>query len=221
MAGENDLIENQRAERSERALDADVHAGHSSEPGLGGHCRAMGGARRRREPRSRVPRLRRSQCSRSGGGAEHARPPRRNPRWDGLGQGPCSVRAPIGGVCLIMRFAPRTGGYVEEERTVHDGGALWHAAQRAVQDAVNKARQGPSPEAPPLGGQFPPPRPAAGMPSDLGATIPMDNQLAFRDAAKTISSAPPPADDSPTTVRATAVGAPPPRPPSRRRRSRR
>ncbi|MGO8992734.1 MAG: hypothetical protein ACLQVI_05365 [Polyangiaceae bacterium] len=124
---------------------------------------------------------------------------------------PCELR--FGGVCLIMRFAPRTGGYVEEERTVHDGGALWHAAQRAVQDAVDKARQGPSPEAPPLGGQFPPPRPAAGMPSDLGATIPMDNQLAFRDAAKTISSAPPPADDSPTTVRATAVGAPPAPPP--------
>lgn len=145
---------------------------------------------------------------------------------------PCELR--FGGACLILRYAPRTAAHVEEERTVHDGGALWQAAQRAVQDAAEKARQRPGGESPPLGGEFPSPRPAAGAPSDfgatvpldmqspvreaakplLGATVPMDAQGAFREAlARATSSAPPPmTDDSPTTVRAPPAASPLPPP---------
>ena len=145
---------------------------------------------------------------------------------------PCELR--FGGACLIMRYAPRTAAHVEEERTVHDGGALWQAAQKVVQDAVNKARQAPGAESPALGAQFPSPRPAAGAPSALGATVPldtqspvrevgkpnfgatvpMDTQGAYREAvAKATSSAPPPMNDaSPATVRAPLAASPLPPP---------
>ena len=121
---------------------------------------------------------------------------------------PCELR--FGGACVIMRYAPRPG-YAEEERTVHDGGALWQAAQQAVKDAIERAKQGPPAESPPLGAQFPPARPAAGEPANLGATVPMGDQHAFREAiARVTSSAPPPpaGEESPATVRAPLLGSP-------------
>jgi hypothetical protein len=143
---------------------------------------------------------------------------------------PCELR--FGGACVIMRYAPSTVAHVEEERTVHDGGALWQAAQRAAQDAMEKARQAAGAQSPQLGAQFAAPRPAAGAPlmfgstvpldvqspvheppkPNFGATVPMDNQAAFREAvAKATSSAPPPMnDDAATTVRAPPGASPPP-----------
>jgi hypothetical protein len=131
---------------------------------------------------------------------------------------PCELR--FGGACVIMRYAARAA-YPEEERTVHDGGALWQAAQQAVKDAIERAKQGPPDDSPHLGpqAQLPPPRPAAGAPASFGATVPMgeQQQQAFRDAvAKATSSLPPPlGEDSPATVRAPLVGGPlgPPSPP--------
>jgi hypothetical protein len=121
---------------------------------------------------------------------------------------PCELR--FGGACVIMRYVPRVSAAEQEEQTVHDGGALWHAAQQAVKDAIDKARQGPPPDTSPLGVQFPPARPAAGTPADLGSTVPMGDQQAFREAvAKATSSKPPPPEEV-TTVRAPLVGGPAP-----------
>jgi hypothetical protein len=104
---------------------------------------------------------------------------------------PCELR--FGGACLILRYAPRATAPIEEERTVHDGGALWQAAQRAAQGTG----------APPLGPQFPATRPAAGAPANFGSTLPLIG------APVRITEA----YDEATTVRSPLVGGPPPEAP--------
>ena len=107
---------------------------------------------------------------------------------------PCELR--FGGACVIMRYARATGAaHAEEERTVHDGGALWQAAQKAVQDAIDKSARSPAPgRGPPrpAASSLPPARPAPrARRRTSGATVPMGDQQAFRDAlAKATSSAP-------------------------------
>jgi hypothetical protein len=77
---------------------------------------------------------------------------------------PCELR--FGGACLILRHAPRPLP-PQEERTMHDGGALWQAAQRAA------AAVDPMVRTAPLGPQYPAARPAAGAPAEMGRTVPM------------------------------------------------
>ncbi len=63
---------------------------------------------------------------------------------------PCELR--FGGACLILRHVPRTKAPADEDATMHDGGALWQAAQRVA-------------STPALGPQYPSARPAAGAPA--------------------------------------------------------
>jgi hypothetical protein len=79
---------------------------------------------------------------------------------------PCELR--FGGACLILRYAPRPVS-AQEERTMHDGGALLLAAQRAAASAGAPSAL----QAPQLGAQYPTARPAAGAPAGLGRTLPL------------------------------------------------
>ena len=181
---------------------------------------------------------------------------------------PCELR--FGGACLILQKkggtattattsdAPRAPGFWHEEHTVHDGGALWQAAQRAraaanpsgasapnAPGASPGAASGVAPNVAPgvSGGgasagalQYPPVRPAAGMPptglplnaappilhpstipprnSALGATTPLIDAPRFRDmpiegaGARAPSNAPParPFESPPETVRGPRPG---------------
>jgi hypothetical protein len=117
---------------------------------------------------------------------------------------PCELR--FGGACVIMRYAARQA-YPVEEQTVHDGGALWHAAQQAVRDAIGRAQQGPPPENAErtiaMPGAMPgvsgtgsePPRPAAGSPAPFASTLPL--LTAQEVMAKAQSSFPPPPNAAP------------------------
>ncbi len=77
-------------------------------------------------------------------------------------QVPCEVR--FGRACITLRYS----GGPQGEQTVHDGGALWHAAQRAVTEAVRRAHGTPAPPAEsnvgPLPGGFGTTQPMEGAP---------------------------------------------------------
>jgi hypothetical protein len=103
---------------------------------------------------------------------------------------PCELR--FGGACLILRHAPRAAAPLQEERTMHDGGALWQAAQRAAKGGD------------PLGPQYPAARPAAGAPANYGRTLPL--------VGAPPRVPPPEPHEAATTIRNPLVGAPVPEP---------
>lgn len=160
----------------------------------------------------------------------------------GMLAGPAWTRAPIpceirfGGASLFLRAISRPKE--DDEATMHDGGALWQAAQRAVQDAAARGA-GPSAPPPPQDEKtqvtaFPPVRPAAGQappqpgslppvaapappaPVDFSKTTPLANpqELQMAVAAARAAAPPPTFEPSPNTVRAPlAAPAVPPTPP--------
>jgi hypothetical protein len=81
---------------------------------------------------------------------------------------PCELR--FGGACLILRHAPRPVS-PQEERTMHDGGALLMAARRA--GMANQPAEPSAVRTPPLAPKYPSARPAAGLPAAMGRTLPL------------------------------------------------
>jgi hypothetical protein len=152
--------------------------------------------------------------------------------------GPAWTRAPIpceirfGNASLFLRAIPRPKD--DDEATMHDGGALWHAAQRAVHDAASRGASSPPQEERTQIQAFPPVRPAAGQappqpgtalmpaarlpssppgPVDFSKTTPLANpqELQMAVAAARAAAPPPTFESSPNTVRAplTAPAVPP------------
>jgi hypothetical protein len=133
---------------------------------------------------------------------------------------PCELR--FGGACVILRRTSRPGAFTQEEATVHDGGALWQAAQRAVQEgrplpqqqqpqipSMRPAAGMPIEQGQPFVPQHPTPAPAAG-PVDLMATVPLADAHKFREAAMAANTARAAFDSAPTTVRQPQVIQPDP-----------